>query len=235
VESAKRAATRAANRSRVTAVARELLARDGAAGLSLREVAREMGQTSSALYRYFANRDELLTALILDAYNDLGAAVERAEGKVDRGDRRERWRASCRAARRWARAHPHEYALIFGSPVPGYEAPVATVAAASRVTLVLASIVADEYVGRRSVAPPSALARALEWDAVRVAMPGVPPAIAVRAIMAWTQLFGALTFELFGHYVGTVRDASRMFELTVDEMADLVGLSGGSRRSTGSH
>src|SRR3954462_15401697 len=104
----------------ITEVARRHRARDGAAGLSLRAVAREMGMVSSAIYRYFASRDELLTALIVDAYDALGAAVERAEAAVDRADLLGRWLAACRAVREWALENPHEYALIYGSPVPGY-------------------------------------------------------------------------------------------------------------------
>ena len=83
-------------------VSRRLLAEKGVTGLSLREVAREMGLVSSALYRYFANRDELLTALILDAYNDLGDVVERADRRSAALSSRRRWHAATRAIRRWA-------------------------------------------------------------------------------------------------------------------------------------
>lgn len=231
MESAKRAATHAANRARITATARDLLARDGASGLSLREVAREMGQTSSALYRYFTNRDELLTALIIDAYNDLGAAVEAAESVVARADRRERWRVSGFAARAWAKGHPHEYGLIFGTPVPGYVAPEATIAAASRITKVLATIVDDAYDGQGPT-PDSVVERALEWPMVATVMPNVPAPVTARAIIAWTQLFGAISFELFGHYDGVVRDLDLMFALTIDEMAAFVGLPASSRHAS---
>src|SRR6185437_16774203 len=104
--------------------ARRQLAAGGAQQLSLRAVARELGMVSSALYRYFPSRDELLTALIIDAYDALAAAAEAASAEPP--DARGRWRAACGAVRNWARAHPHEYALIYGSPVPGYQAPQAT-------------------------------------------------------------------------------------------------------------
>src|SRR3954470_1533173 len=112
---------------------RDQLARHGAAGLSLRAVARELGMVSSAVYRYVASRDELLTLLIVDAYDSLGEAAERAEAKVPRDDLLGRYLAICTAARRWALRSPHEFALIFGSPVPGYAAPEATVQPASRL------------------------------------------------------------------------------------------------------
>ena len=225
MESPKRAATHAANRERVKAVARTQLGQRGAAGLSLREVAREMDQTSSALYRYFASRDELLTALIVDAYNDLGAAVERAESRIPREQRRDRWWSAFRAVRRWALRHPHEYALLFGTPVPDYEAPEQTVAAATRVTAVLATIVTDEYRAAPRTSEPIDRPSAFDWEAVEEFMPGVPTRVVGRALMAWTQLFGAVSFELFGHYVGSVRRPAAMFDLMTAEMADLVGLS----------
>src|SRR5258707_5383125 len=116
------------------------------ANLSLRAVARELGLVSSALYRYFASRDELLTALIIDGYNALGDAAEAADAAVtDRSDLRSRWLASARAIRGWALAKPAEYALLFGSPVPGYAAPHDTIAAAARTPAVLVGILADGF------------------------------------------------------------------------------------------
>jgi AcrR family transcriptional regulator len=184
-----------------------------------------MGQSSSALYRYFPNRDDLLTALIVDAYNDLGLATELAESHVRRTDHVGRWRVACLAIRRWALAHPHEYALIFGSPVPGYRAPEATVAAASRVTTVIATVVADRYRTRPvASSSDSSLAGMLEWEAVAAVMPAVPREIAVRAILAWTEVFGFLSFELFGHLVGSVRDAEAAFERLIEETAAYLGV-----------
>src|SRR3954462_9504215 len=98
-------------------IARDHLAADGP-NLSLRAVARDLGVVSSALYRYFASRDELLTALILDAYDSLGEAVEQADAAVNRADLLGRWLATTHAVRSWALARPTEYALIYGSPVP---------------------------------------------------------------------------------------------------------------------
>lgn len=105
--------------------ARRMLGAEGAAKLSLRAVARELGMVSSALYRYFPSRDELLTALIIDAYDSVGAAAETADAhaRAAGAPPRTRWIAVCEAVRSWAVEHPHEYALIHGSPVPGYSAP----------------------------------------------------------------------------------------------------------------
>jgi len=220
VQSTKRAATRQANMERIKAVARVQLENSGAAGLSLREVAREMNQTSSALYRYFSSRDELLTALILDAYNDLGAATERAESRIDRRDFVGRWRAATRAIRKWAKAHPHEYALIFGSPVPGYQAPELTVAAATRVTTVIGKILTDYFGENPHVADERFVSeQALLWPNVSEFLPGVPRPVALRAILVWARIFGFISFELFGHFVGSVKSADALYAVMVDDAA----------------
>src|SRR5215212_10452622 len=123
-----RARVRAELTREIAEVARQHLASDGAAALSLRAVARELGMASSAVYRYFPSRDDLLTRLIIDGYDDLGAEAEGADDPA--APPLERWLSVCRAVRTWALAHPHEYALLYGSPVPGYRAPTDTVPAA---------------------------------------------------------------------------------------------------------
>src|SRR5689334_9606890 len=104
-----RARVRAELTREIAEVARQHLASDGAAALSLRAVARELGMASSAVYRYFPSRDDLLTALIVDAYNALGDAAEQADAERPRSDLLGRWQAACAAVRTWAIAHPHEY------------------------------------------------------------------------------------------------------------------------------
>ncbi len=189
-----------------------------------------MGLVSSALYRYFATRDELLTALILDAYNDLGAAVERAEAKVARSDFYGRWMASAKAVRRWARAHPHEYALVYGTPSPEYHAPPETIDAAARVARVLGRIIAEhdalEGPGVSDRARPRDVERFLEVANLAEVLPGVDPAKYAPALMAWTEIYGFVSFELFGHYVGSVKNANVMFDRVVDELAHALGLEG---------
>ena len=143
-----RARVRAEMTDEIKAAARRHLAVDGA-NLSLRAVARDIGMVSSAVYRYFASRDELLTALIIDAYDALGTAAEQAEAAVDRDDLTGRWLALCHAVRDWALERPHEYALIYGSPVPGYQAPRDTVAPAVRVALLIGAIVRDGFATER--------------------------------------------------------------------------------------
>src|SRR6266567_9191488 len=151
---AARERTRAEITREILAAARRHLATDGASGLSLRASARELGVSSSAVYGYVASRDELLTRLIVTAYDALGSAAEIQEAAVDREDLAGRWAAACGAVRGWALANPNEYALIYGTPVPGYVAPVATIAPAARVSSVLLGILGDVAAG--SLAPATA-------------------------------------------------------------------------------
>jgi Tetracyclin repressor-like, C-terminal domain len=127
----------------------------------------------------------------------------------ERGDFAGRWRAACHGVRGWALEHPHEYALLYGSPVPGYRAPQDTTGPASWVTLVFADVVRDAAASGALGNPfvperAPALSKPASAEASRVGsitFPGVPDDAVVRALTAWTQLFGFVSFELFGRYL----------------------------------
>lgn len=220
---------RAALTADIVNAARSQLAQTGAAGLSLRAIARELGMVSSAIHRYFPTKDDLLTALIIDGYNAVGEAVETADAGRDRDDFPGRWRAVCRAVREWALAHPYEYALLYGSPVPGYRAPMDTVAAAVRDTVVFGAIVAEaDAAGAltapdRLPAPPKAYAA--DARRVREVIPDVDDAVIARAVSAWTGLYGWVGFELFGQFNNVLDDPGPAFELHVDCLAMVLGLA----------
>ncbi|MEU6351320.1 TetR/AcrR family transcriptional regulator [Streptomyces sp. NPDC047072] len=223
---------RARARIEVTAAikdeARRQLAAEGAAKLSLRAVARDLGMVSSALYRYFPSRDDLLTALIIDAYDSLGEAAEKAHGAAASAGPVEQWVAVCEAVRGWALTHPHEYALIYGSPVPGYAAPQTTVPPAARVGLLLIGIVRDAHEGPGLTEPP--LSADLRPEAERIAAdlaPDLPPAAAAALIAAWAQLYGLVSFELFGQFHLVVEDRETFFRHAVARLARGVGLAEG--------
>jgi len=223
---------RARARIEVTAAikdaARRQLADDGAAKLSLRAVARELGMVSSALYRYFPSRDDLLTALIIDAYDSLGEAAEAAHAAAPGAAPARRWTAVCEAVRAWALAHPHEYALIYGSPVPGYSAPQTTVPAAARVGLLLIGIVRDAlHTGGLAELP---LTAELRPEAERLAAdlaPDLPPEAAAALVAAWAELFGLVGFEVFGQFNRVVEDREAFFRHAVTRLAGSVGLTAG--------
>jgi AcrR family transcriptional regulator len=225
VPSTARARVRAELTAEITDAARRQLAEVGAAALSLRAVARELGMASSALYRYFPSRDDLLTRLIIDGYDALGAAAEAADdlsaGPLDR------WLAVCRAVRRWAITHPHEYALLYGSPVPGYAAPRDTVPAAARVGLALGRVLGDAAHAGALPAASGHRTGTISADlteALGGAHPALDDRVRTRALLAWSGLFGAVSFELFGHFVGSVTDAEAFFDDAMRDLATLIGL-----------
>ncbi|MGC1420075.1 MAG: TetR/AcrR family transcriptional regulator [Acidimicrobiales bacterium] len=203
----------------------------GAQALSLRAIARQLNMVSSAIYRYFPSRDQLLTALIVDGYNAMGAAVEEADASCRRDDISARWTTDCRAVRAWALEHPQEYGLVYGSPVPGYVAPQDTVVPASRVALVFASLLHDAaQAGMLSEpfkkATETASSRAI-IESVRSTvdeLDGLSDEVIVRSLVAWTQLFGLVSFELYGHLHGVVDDLDAFFDSSVKQMGIFVGL-----------
>ncbi len=209
-------------------IAKDQLATDGGAALSLRAIARELGIVSSAVYRYVPSRDELLTMLIVDAYNSLGDAVEAAEARCDRADLRGRWLAICHAVREWAVTNRAEYALLYGGPVPGYTAPPErTVEPGSRVIMLLVNLFCeiDETVGLPVRAPVLSPALHEDFERVRAGL-GITISDDMLAcgILAWSALFGLISFEIFGQYNGSVTDHPAHFEHQLGMLSTLIGL-----------
>ncbi|GAA1600520.1 TetR/AcrR family transcriptional regulator [Actinoplanes couchii] len=208
----------------IKAVARRHLATDGA-NLSLRAVARDLGMASSAVYRYFASRDELLTALIIDAYNTVGEAAEvAASGQTTP---LEKWLAAGHAARDWALANPHEWALIYGSPVPGYQAPEDTIVPATRILLLLGAILTEAYQAGAVSEREPLTGRFIEELAPIAAQysPGMPTRGIAETIAAFFQFCGAISYELFGQLKNSVEEDRRgFFEFQMRTAATTAGL-----------
>ena len=198
-------------------MARRHLAERGSAALSLRAVAREVGMVSSAVYRYFPSRDDLLTALIIDAYDAVGACAESAEREGRTRALDLRWLGVCEAVRSWALANAHEYALIYGSPVPGYAAPESTIVPASRVPLVLLRLLADGFSsGEIAAGEQPLMSRTIRSDfgeLRRDFAPGVPDAVLSRGLCVWAQVLGNINLEMFGHLHNVVHDYDGFFTL----------------------
>ena len=222
--------------SEILTAARAHLAREGAAALSLRSIARDLGMAPSALYRYFSSRDALLSALILGAYGSLADQAEHAsEAAYARGDEAmARWVAVPRAMRSWARGHPHEWGLIFGSPVPGYEAPTETITPYTRLALALVRPIIEAHQHGSLQLQPSApsssaspgtapLARAVQPVADAL-LPGLPTAVVARALQAFATLIGLISLELFGHWRNTVLEPEVLFEATIGHLASSTGV-----------
>lgn len=232
---------RAQTTADIVRLGREHLAVHGAAALSLRAVARDLGVVSSAVYRYVQNRDELLTLLLIDAYGELGDEVDAAVARVAGADFAGRFQALGRALRGWAIREPARYALLFGSPVPGYRAPAErTTGPGTRVIRGLIAIFDAAWrAGALRVEPAAEAA-----NAVRAPAPAVPPLLAsdlaaireefglalpdgllARGALVWTSLFGAISFEIFGQYgEGTFAARDALFEHHLQVLAGVAGL-----------
>ncbi len=218
---------RAALLEDVGRIARRHLAESGAADLSVRAISREMELAPSALYRYYPSRDALLTQLIIEAYDEMGEHVERAEAAVDRADLRGRYVAATHAIRAWAIEHPHEYALIYGSPVPGYAAPDDTIAPATRVIGVLVEILReiDPSGIAESIREPLGDDLAAQVDAViDMSGGGLDPLVIAYGVTQWALLFGMVSFELFGTFTSTFDDGGPIFAHAVEVGANALGL-----------
>ena|SRR5690625_1317890 len=198
----------------------------GAQNLSLRAITRELGMVSSAIYRYFASRDELITALIVDAYTDLAEVLEQAP-RPD-GSPREQWRVVCAELRAFARDQPHRFSLVYGTPISDYQAPAETIAPAARVARALASPARAANGSGGEGADLRELAEPLHGQARAMAEAvgeELESATIARIAGAMSQLLGLLTLELGGHFVGTFEPADALYEHTVEHLGDQLGLA----------
>jgi AcrR family transcriptional regulator len=221
----KRQDTRDRIERQIVEIGRAHLVTHGAAALSLRAIARELGMVSSAVYRYVASRDELLTLLLVDAYGELADSVERARDAAA-GDWQDRLRAVAHATRAWAVHHPARWALLYGSPVPGYHAPrEQTVGPGTRVVGLLFSAIAEGVaagaVRTSKVTVPQSLSS--DFDRLRAEFEFVADDdVVARCLVLWAALVGAISLEVFGQYgADTFADASVVFDAQMDLVIDL--------------
>ena len=223
----KRQESREQIEARIVELGRRQLVDRGAGGLSVRAIARDLGMVSSAVYRYLSSRDELLTLLLVDAYSDLADAVDRARETV--GDL---WGddviAIARAARRWALAHPAGWALLYGSPVPGYHAPAErTVPVGTRVVgafldAVAAGIATGDIRLTNDVAPQP-MSSDFERLRQEFGFPGDDRVVA-KCFLLWAGVLGAINLEVFGQYgADTLTDPAAVFDAQVRLLVDVLG------------
>jgi AcrR family transcriptional regulator len=216
---AKRRDSRERIEAQIVELGRRHLVEHGAAGLSLRAIARDLGMVSSAVYRYVASRDELLTLLLIDAYSELADVVDRARESLP-----EVWSddvvAIARAARGWAIAHPASWALLYGSPVPGYHAPAErTVGPGTRVIgalfdAVAAGIATGDIKLIRHVAPQP-VSDDFERLREEFGFPG-DDAVIAKCFTIWAGVVGAISLEVFGQYgADTLSDPQTVFDTQV--------------------
>ncbi|WP_197517954.1 MULTISPECIES: TetR/AcrR family transcriptional regulator [unclassified Mycobacterium] len=222
----KRQESREQIEARIIELGRRQLVEGGAAGLSVRAIARDLGMVSSAVYRYVSSRDELLTLLVVDAYTDLADTVDRARETAG-----EAWSddviAIARAAREWAVADPARWALLYGSPVPGYHAPAErTVPAGTRVVgalfdAVAAGIATGDIRLTNDLAP-----QPMSSDFGRIrdefGFPGDDLVIA-KCFLLWAGVLGAISLEVFGQYgTDTLTDPAAVFDTQMRLLVDVL-------------
>jgi len=197
---------RAQVRTEIKEHAWQQIATAGASALSLNAIARQMGMSGPALYRYFANRDELITELIRDAYRSL---ADTARAAADAGAD---LAALAYTLRDWALADPHRYLLMYGTPVPGYHAPDDITGIAAEIMAVLLDV--STALPSDGMATPleAHLADHRQWAGEHPA----PPAAMRRALAFWTRLHGVLSLELAGHFGGMGIDPAQLFAAEVD-------------------
>lgn len=216
--------------AQILTIGRRHLAEHGAAALSLRAVARDLGVVSSAVYRYIRSRDELLTLLVVDGYTAMGDAADAAVATAAADDFAAKFRALARAVREWALAESARYGLLFGSPVPGYAAPAEqTTAPGTRVVIQLVTILEGAWRQGMLRVPNSTVVSpelAADIASIREEMElTVPDAVVARGVLVWAALFGAVNFEVFGQYgAATFSDPAALFELHIAALQDMAGL-----------
>lgn len=209
---------RAHVRQEVKQAALAQLAEAGPAGVSISAIGKQLGVSGPALYRYFRSRDDLLTELVIDAYQDLAATLAGASDRVPAGDVDGRLPALCRAYRSWGQAQPHRYRLLFGPPLPGYDAHARQLVDASWAAMNVLLDALDDSDGGGADAVPEPLATQLTaWAEPH--HPGIAPAHALRAVLIWSRLHGIVSLEVAGNFESMGIDADQIFEA---ELSDLV-------------
>ncbi|WNM29043.1 TetR/AcrR family transcriptional regulator [Streptomyces sp. Li-HN-5-11] len=200
---------RAQVRGEIKERAWEQIATAGASALSLNAIARQMGMSGPALYRYYGSRDELITELVRDAYRSL-ADTFRAASKSGADVI-----ALAHALRGWALKHPQRYFLVYGTPVPGYHAPDDITAITSEIMATLLDACATLPSDGPATEFDAHLQGHRDWADGRPA----PPATLRRALTFWTRLHGVLSLELAGHFTGMGFDPARLFAAELDGLA----------------
>jgi AcrR family transcriptional regulator len=212
---------RAQVRQEVKEAALRQLAEAGPGGLSISAIGKQLGVSGPALYRYFASRDDLLTELVLDAYHDLANSLTAATSQLPHDNPRGRFEALARAYRHWALAEPHRYRLLFGPPLPGYEAHAQRLVEASWAAMHLLLDVLREFgPGASKFSQPRA-AELTAWAQQRIQ--GIDPSTALHAVLIWSQLHGIVSLEIAGNFASMGIDADQLFEIQLTAIAATLG------------
>ena len=219
----------------IKAAARRQMAQYGTAGLSLRGIARQIGTTAPAIYNYFPHLEDLITALIVDAFTALAEAMEMAEAAVAADRAYDKILALCLAYRGWAMAHPTDFQLIGGNPVPGYHAPEEiTIPLARRPFLGMFRwflrahqsgelTIPAEY----QVVPPAMAEGVAAWR--RASGIEVPDPLMGLLMSGWARIYGMTTLEMFHHLQPLVGDCATLYRYEMIAFLHQLGLTPSNR------
>jgi AcrR family transcriptional regulator len=225
---------RAATVEEIKTTARRLLVADGPEAVSLRAIGRAMGMTAPALYRYFGSREDLVKHVVGDIFteiaDDIHAAIVQA-GQASGGDMTAKLSAACGAFRAWALAHPPEFGLLFGTPLPGLPPHHDEVVdeCADRFSNEFLVLFYELWTRHPFPVPaedeiePGLAAQLTRYrDGLGVDLPVGAVLIFLRC---WVRLYGMVSLEVFGHLGFALDDPSAMFDYTIAELQELLGLA----------
>ncbi|MBL7502483.1 TetR/AcrR family transcriptional regulator [Frankia sp. CNm7] len=220
---------RAETAAEIKVTALKQMAAGGAAAVSLRAIARDMGMTAGAIYSYYDTRDALINTLISDVYTSLADTLEAAHRRLPEQDTARRVLAHGHAYRQWAIEHPEEFRLVYGDPVPGHDLPEASAAseAALRVCRLLIQMVAAAW----PHAAPAHSGGDFGWEdfqpgliaVLNAERPGLPPAVLALTLRVWGRMHGLVALEIYGHLRTQVADAAKLYH---QELLDLIASLG---------
>ena len=217
-------------REEIKSTARQLMAEKGTAGLSVRAIARQMEMTAPALYHYFASLNDLITALIEDAFTQLADTVEAASQNPTLTTSIERFTAVATAYRDWALNHPIDFQLLYGNPIPDYSQPTGvTYPPARRSFLVTAGIFTAAIENGEIDLPleyrnlPPQLEQSL-LDLTQIDGHDLPLPALYLAATAWAKVHGHIMLELFNLIQPVIADVDEFFQYEVQNFIRNVGL-----------
>ena len=207
-------------RQEIKQIARQQMARQGTASLSLRGIAAEMGMSAPSLYNYYINRDDLVTDLLVDSYRHQAETLEQASTSCQTQEAIACLLATVLAYRQWAVEHPTEFALIAGSPIPGYVAPVEqTLPLARRSLKVLLDLLQrawDEQLLPPQLSSPDMAADSFNDDFISWCREhGYALPVVALFLECYAFLQGVIALEVFGHLPFFLNDPVAFYRTVV--------------------
>lgn len=220
---------RDATREEIMSTAWKQIGEVGASGLSLRGIAREMGMTAPGLYRYYKDRDALVTALLMDAFGSFTSALEAGRDSRKADDHAGRFRAMCKSYFQWAVQNPQRYLLLFGTPIQGYMFAEELGPVARRSFLVLQGVIGEAYLAGKIKGEFTALrlptSLKVQYEALgKLGMP-YTGTVTQLALSIWSMIHGMTSLYLYNYLSGFLQGSVDAFvDFEIEKMSKMLGL-----------